>query len=67
MTTSETNLTEFRHFRTIEDDGCLLLQAEVDRGWSLISVGVKRNSDDYDGDQFRDEFVCLLGRNDPEP
>ena len=59
------DLTQFKFFKTIEDDATNLLQYEINHGWSLISVGVKRNSADYDDGQFRDEFIYVLGRNDP--
>lgn len=64
---TQPNLTSFKFFKIIEEDAAITLQAEVNRGWSLIAVGVKRIAGDYDGDQFRDEFIYMLGRNDPEP
>lgn len=59
------DLTKFKFFKTIEDDATNLLQHEINQGWALIVAGVKRNTADYDGEAFRDEFIYVLGRNDP--
>ena len=50
--------------RTIEDNATNLLQHEINHGWALVSVGVKRNTADYDDGAFRDEFIYVLSRND---
>ena len=59
------DLTQFKVFTTIEDDATNKLQQYINHGWSLISVGVKRNTEDYDNGQFRDEFIYVLGRAEP--
>ena len=59
------DFTAFAEYQTIEDDGANLLQDAINQGWRLVSVGIKRNSHDYENGEFRDEFIYLVGRVAP--
>jgi len=62
---TNTDLTKFVEFDRIIVTHEWDLTSRAKLGWKLIAIGIQRPAADEDG-SFTDDFVAILGREEPE-